>query len=289
MKKKDVARSVHQQLLNIRDKSEEEFNHLLMRYGLERLLYRLAESGSGEDFVLKGAMLFALWQNVPGRPTRDVDLLGFGDINHERLNKVFSDACNAEVIDDGLHYDTKSVVTQDIRDEQEYHGIRVRLLAYLGNARIPIQVDVGFGDAITPAPTFINYPAILDYPTPRLRAYHPATVIAEKLNAMIVLGLMNSRLKDFYDIHVILRHMNVQNSELEIAIKSTFERRKTKIPNETPIVFTPEFLIDGTKEVQWKAFLRRIMVDYDLTLNQVINDIHSSLGPIIQKLASKVE
>jgi hypothetical protein len=148
----NIAKSVHQRLLNIRDTTGEQFNHLLMRYGLERLLYRIQASGHAETFVLKGAMLFALWHDVPGRPTRDIDLLGFGDLTHDRLRAIFADACAVEVEDDGLRFDPGSIQTDDIRDDQEYHGVRVRLLGFLGRARLAIQIDVGFGDSLTPEP-----------------------------------------------------------------------------------------------------------------------------------------
>ncbi len=280
-----MAQSVHQKLLNLRDKTGEQFNHLLMRYGLERLLYRLVASGHEQQFVLKGAMLFALWRDVPGRPTRDIDLLGFGEINHDRLRQVFIDVCNADVVDDGLRFDPHSIVTDDIRDDQEYHGVRVRLTAFLGNARLAIQIDVGFGDAITPEPAIIEYPAILDFPPARIRVYHPATVVAEKFNAMIVLGIMNSRLKDFYDVHVILNHMNIDDRELASAIESTFERRKTPLPDKMPMVFTDDFINDGPKETQWRAFLKRsLFVDYDLPFSQVVKDLKQILWPIVLQL-----
>ena len=281
----DMAQSVHQKLLNLRDKTGEQFNHLLMRYGLERLLYRLVASGHEQQFVLKGAMLFAIWRDVPGRPTRDIDLLGFGQINHDRLRQVFIDVCNADVVEDGLRFDADSIVTDDIRDDQEYHGVRVRLAAFLGNARLAIQVDVGFGDAVTPEPAVIEYPAILDFPAVCIRVYHPATVVAEKFNAMIVLGMMNSRLKDFYDVHVILNHMNIDDSELAGAIESTFERRKTPLPDKMPLVFTDDFINDGPKETQWRAFLKRsLLVDYDLPFSQVVKDLKQTLWPIVLQL-----
>ena len=280
-----VTQSVHQKLLNIRDKTGEQFNHLLIRYGLERLLYRLVASGHDDDFVLKGAMLFALWQDVPGRPTRDVDLLGLGEMDHKRLRKIFTDACMVDVVDDGLRFDAASIVTDDIRDDQEYHGIRVRLVGYLGNARIAIQIDVGFGDAITPAPTIIDYPTILDLPAPRIRAYHPATVVAEKFNAMIVLGMMNSRLKDFYDVHVILRNMNIDDQELAEAIQATFERRNTPLPNEMPLVFTEDYVNDGNKETQWRAFLKRSqLADYDLPFSRIVHDLQQRLWPVVLQI-----
>jgi len=283
-----MAQSIHQKLLNLRDKTGEQFNHLLMRYGLERLLQRLVSSGHEQQFVLKGAMLFALWRDVPGRPTRDIDLLGFGEIDHDRLRQVFIDVCNAEVVEDGLRFDPNSIVTADIRDDQEYHGVRVRLTGFLGNARLAIQIDVGFGDAITPEPPVIEYPAILDFPPVWIRAYHPATVVAEKFNAMIVLGIMNSRLKDFYDVHVILNHMSIDDNDLADAIESTFERRKIPLPDRMPVVFTDDFINDGAKETQWRAFLKRsLLVDFDMSFRQVVNDLKQTLWPIVLQLRAK--
>ncbi|MHB9070116.1 MAG: nucleotidyl transferase AbiEii/AbiGii toxin family protein [Sedimentisphaerales bacterium] len=214
MKKTDTAKSIHQRLLNVRDKTGENFNSILVRYGLERLLYRIMLSNHSDVFVLKGAMLFALWHEVPGRPTRDIDLLGFGNPSHQQLKQLFSDACDVVFDDDGLRFDSGSIQTEDIRDDQEYFGIRIHLLAFLGNGRVPIQIDVGFGDAIIPSPEEIEYPTILDLPAPRIRAYHPVTVIAEKVNAMVVHGILNSRMKDFYDIYILLNHMDIDDDLL---------------------------------------------------------------------------
>ena len=278
----DISRSVHQRLLNIRDTTGEQFDHLLMRYGLERLLYRIQASGYAETFVLKGAMLFALWHDVPGRPTRDVDLMGFGELTHDRLRAIFADACAVEVQNDGLRFDADSIQIEDIRDDQEYHGVRVRLLSFLGRARLAIQVDVGFNDALTPESQQIDYPAILDFPAPRLRAYHPATVVAEKLNATVVLGMLNSRMKDFYDMYVILAHMDIDGDLLRNAILATFERRSVPLPTEVPVAFTSEFLEDGIKETQWRAFLRRSgLASFDLNLATVLADLKKHLWPLL--------
>lgn len=285
-----ITQSVHQKLLNVRDKTGEQFNHLLIRYALERFLYRFVASGHSGDFVLKGAMLFSLWRDVPGRPTRDVDFLGFGDVGHERLREVFADACMAKVVDDGLRFAPESIATDDIRDDQEYHGIRVRLVGYLGNARIALQIDIGFGDAIMPAPATVEYPTILDFPAPRIRAYHPATVVAEKFNAMIVLGMMNSRLKDFYDVYIILRHMGLDDAQLAEAIQSTFQRRKTPLPMELPLVFTDDFINDGNKETQWKAFVKRsLLTDINLSFHQIVAGIQQKLWPVLLRLRNEKE
>ncbi len=280
-----VVKSVHQRLLNVRDQTGEPFNHLLMRYGLERLLYRLHAAGYSDSFVLKGAMLFALWRNVPGRPTRDIDLLGFGDLTHERLRAIFGEVCNTTVTDDGLLFEASSIQTDDIRDDQEYHGIRVRLRGFLGRARLAIQIDVGFGDALVPAPEKVDYPAILEFPMPRLRAYHPATVVAEKLNAMVVLGVLNSRMKDFYDMHAILTHIAIDDSVLEAAIRSTFQRRIVPLPYKLPVAFTSEFLEQEHRETQWQAFLRRsALTTFGLDLATVVADLRQRLWPILRAM-----
>jgi len=282
MTAENTVRSVHQRLLNLRDTTGEQFNHVLMRYGQERLLYRVQAAGHADIFVLKGAMLFALWHEVPGRPTRDIDLLGFGDLTHDRLRAIFTDACAVEALDDGLRFEADSIQTDDIRDDQQYHGVRVRLLAFLGRARLAIQIDVGFGDALTPEPQEIDYPAILGFPAPRLRAYHPATVVAEKLNAAVVLGALNSRMKDFYDMHVILAHMDIDDALLRDAIRATFDRRNIPLPTEVPVAFTPEFLEDGIKETQWRAFLGRSgLTSFDVDLVTVFADLKKRLWPLL--------
>jgi hypothetical protein len=284
MSKTDIAKSIHQRLLNIRDETGEPFNNLLVRYGLERLLYRLVLSGHADSFVLKGAMLFTLWHDVPGRPTRDIDLLGLGQPTHQHLKQVFTDACQVGMEADGLEFDSGSIKTEDIRDDQEYFGIRIRMLGFLGNARVPIQIDVGFGDAVIPVPEKIDYPTMLDLPAPRLNAYHPATVIAEKVNAMVVHGFMYSRMKDFYDIYILLNHMDLNDDLLTEAIKATFERRKIELPHELPVAFTPEFLTDGVKKTQWKAFLNRSMLSGSgLSIEDVLDNLKTRIWPLLQK------
>jgi len=284
MNQAGIAKSIHQRLLNVRDETGEDFNSILARYGLERLLYRLVISNHSDSFVLKGAMLFQLWHDVPGRPTRDIDLLGFGDPSHERLKQVFSDACSVSFDADGLRFDLASILTSDIRDDQEYFGIRIRLHGFLNTARVPVQVDVGFGDSVTPPAEMITYPTLLDLPSPRLRAYHPATVVAEKVNAMVVYGLMNSRMKDFYDVYVLLEHMDWDEEVLVKLISATFDKRKVDLPKEMPVAFTTEFLEDGLKEKQWNAFLNRSkLMEFQLPLREVIDYLSKRLWPIIQK------
>lgn len=255
----NVAASVRQRLLNLSQKRGEEFQSLLVRYANERLIYRLAVSPHADDFILKGAMLLYAWSPYPFRATQDVDLLGRGKISAERLAEMFRGLCTAEVVDDGLGFQMDSVRVGLIRQEDEYGGFRVKLQARLTSARIDLQVDVGVGDAVA-RPALIDYPTLLDFPAPRLRAYSRETSIAEKFHAMVDHGLENSRMKDFFDVWALSREFAFDGAVLAAAIASTFDRRGTAIPEGQPAAFTPQFASDETKAKQWKAFLVRSRV-----------------------------
>lgn len=246
---RDIAASVRQKLLNQARKKKEDFQLLLTRYALERLLYRLGKSQYAESFVLKGAFMFLIWTDEPYRPTRDVDLLGFGASSTERLSLVFKELCQA-VEDDGLVFVKDSVSAEDIRDEHEYDGIRVTTDSLLGEARIPLQIDIGFGDVVTPLPTYENFPTILDMPAPRLRTYSKESVVAEKYESMVRLGIANSRMKDFYDVWILLREFDFKGEILCKAIQATFERQKTPLPESTPLALSTEFSKDTIKQTQ---------------------------------------
>jgi predicted nucleotidyltransferase component of viral defense system len=256
-KRSNVAASVRQRLLNIIRETGDDANLVWTRYATERLLYRLSLSEYAGDFILKGAMLFMAWTGQLHRPTVDMDLLSHGIASSERLVGVFRNVCAVEVEPDGLEFDANSVKAAPIREEQEYQGQRVTLTAFLGKARISIQVDVGFGDVVTPRARVINFPTLLDFPAPRIRACPRETVVAEKLQAMVVLGIANSRMKDFYDLYVLARDFSFDGATLTRAIKATFKRRKTRIPHETPLALTDEFGYDDTKSIQWNAFVRK--------------------------------
>lgn len=212
---------------NLARKQHEDFQLVLTRYAIERLLYRLTRTGYAAEFVLKGAMLFRLWADQPHRPTRDLDLLGRGDPSVDRLAAVFRAVCGAAVEDDGLLFDPATVTAGKIKEDQEYEGVRVECVARLGQARIDLQVDVGFGDAVTPGPVTVQYPGLLDLPAPELAAYPRETVVAEKFQAMVMLGIANSRMKDFFDLWVLARSFTFAGPVLAAAIRATFARRKT--------------------------------------------------------------
>ncbi|MCG7871057.1 MAG: nucleotidyl transferase AbiEii/AbiGii toxin family protein [Candidatus Thiodiazotropha lotti] len=254
---KNTAASVRDRLLNLARQRGEDFQWLLTRYGLERLLYRLSRSTYRERFVLKGAMLFLLWGNTPHRPTRDIDFLGIGDSSEAGLKMVFRELCDIAVEDDGLTLMVDSVQVEAIRDVTEYGGVRVKLVADLAGARIPIQIDIGFGDAVTPAANEIEYPTLLDNPAPQVKAYPRETVVAEKYQALVHLGVANSRMKDFYDLWIIAREFDFDGVTLSRAIDNTFTRRLTPIPDGTPFGLSAEFYADPHKEKQWNAFLRK--------------------------------
>lgn len=281
-----LSQSVKQRLLNLSQQQREPFNPLLIRYGIERLLYRLTQTPHAGDFVLKGATLFAVWAGKPHRPTQDVDLLGFGAPDVDRLVRIFREVCLAEVVADGLTFDPGSVRAAAIREGNIYDGVRVRLDAALGKAKVPIQVDVGFGDAITPEPSEQSIGPMLDFPAPVLRAYRPETVVAEKLHAMIVLGMANSRMKDYFDLWTISRTMIFDGPTLALALAATFERRETPLPSGTPVGLTPAFAADAAKRAQWVAFCRKMGPGVDAPeLADAVAVIGAFVGPVLRAAA----
>jgi hypothetical protein len=276
----DVAASVRQRLLNIAKDQGEDFQLVLTRFVLERLLYRLGCSEFREQFILKGAMLFSLWGGTPHRTTRDIDLLGFGESAVTRLVQVFRDICLTRVEEDGVVFLPESFRGIEIREDQEYDGVRITLEARLGKALIPVQAVIGFGDAITPAADYAEYPTTLDFPAPYLRIYPRETVVAEKLQAMVYLGMANSRMKDFYDIGIMGKAFSFEGEILAKAIKATFKQRKTALSDVLPLAFTAEFSEDAGKQTQWRAFIKRNqLTPADQSLPAVVAEIREFLHP----------
>lgn len=254
---KDLGASVRARLLRLARERGEDYQLLLMRHANERLLFRLAASTHASRFVLKGAALFTLWTGKPHRATRDLDLLGFGDLGHAEVRKVFAEILSLEVQDDGVRFDLSSLTVGPIREEQEYGGVRVEVIARITTAQVRLQVDVGIGDVITPEAGIVDFPSLLDFPAPRLRAYPRETVVAEKLEAAVQLGMANSRMKDFYDLAVLARDFEFEGELLARAIRATFERRKTPLPVGLPVALTATFAEDATKKTQWAGFVRK--------------------------------
>lgn len=254
----NVAASVKAKLQNLAENTQQDFNQLLTAFATERFLYRLSKSDYARQFVLKGARLFALWSSRPSRPTRDLDLLGFGDPSPEALRAAIQHICGVPVAQDGLSFDPATIAVEEIRAEQEYDGQRATLIAFLGKARIPLQIDIGFGDAITPEPVETDYTPLLDtLPAPRIRAYPRETVIAEKLHAMVFIGEINTRMKDFYDLYSLATEFPYHGPTLCRAIQATFDRRKTTIPNDTPLCLQDEFAKSTRSAELWAGFLSR--------------------------------
>ncbi len=254
---RNLAASVRARLKQHADAAKQDFNLTLTHYGLERLLYRLSISSHGPNFLLKGALLFSLWYDLPHRPTRDADLLGFGPDDIDSAVITFREICQIPV-DDGIVFDSSSVKGSVIRKEAGYGGVRIDLQAKLDGARIVLQVDIGFGDAVTPQAQAVSYPVLLsDMPAPQLRAYPKYTVVAEKFHAICLLGLSNTRMKDYFDLWVLLRDDTLDAGELNRAITATFSRRNMSLPTFLPVGLSDAFVTDVTKQIQWKAFLKK--------------------------------
>lgn len=280
----NVAASVRARLLNVAKAQGVDFNQVLVRFALERILYRMTQSPHADRFLLKGALLFTLWYDMPHRATRDADLLGFGASDLDSVSQVFRDIADVSV-DDGIVFDPASVTVEEIRREAGYGGVRVTVSGDLARARCKTQIDVGFGDAVTPAPVDSVYPVLLDdLPAPRLLVYPKYTVIAEKLHAIALLGMTNSRLKDYFDLSVLLDRETLDIDLLAQAIKATFERRGMPPPESLPVGLTDEFADDASRQALWLAFLRK----NDLALEPlpvIVGKLRVSLMPALQSFA----
>lgn len=252
-----VSASVLARLLNLARQRDENYSLLLNRFGLERFLYRLSVSAHAHRFVLKGALLFAVWYDQPHRPTRDADLMGTGQEDTAHLSEVFRDIAAMD-LQDGVVFDPGSVQARPIREDQIYGGTRLRLVGHVGPARCSLQIDVGFGDAVTPGPQGITFPVLLQgFTAPSLKAYPVYTVIAEKYHAMVTLGPTNSRMKDFYDLSTIAARDELDGATLARAIAATFGRRGTPLPAQLPLALTQGFCRLEGKPGQWSAFLAK--------------------------------
>ena len=279
------AASIRQRLLNRARQEQETFDAVLNRFGRERLLYRIGISEYREQFLLKGAMLFALWYDMPHRPTRDVDLLGFGLGELFVLEQVFREITQ-QPVDDGLRF-SETVKAEEIRREADYAGARVSVIATLEQARIPLQVDIGFGDLVTPAAELSDYPVLLeDLNPPRLGTYPVYTVIAEKLQAIVSLGMVNSRLKDYFDLQVLLEREQLDEQVLAEAVRRTFAVRSTPLPQQAPLGLSSEFGEDPDKQTQWRAFLQRNDLA-EVPLPQVVSQIRKALMPVLLRTAER--
>ncbi|APO56890.1 nucleotidyl transferase AbiEii/AbiGii toxin family protein [Bradyrhizobium diazoefficiens] len=255
---KDPGASIRQRLLNHAKEHGDEYQRILTRYAIERLLFRLSQTEARERYVLKGAMLFVTWPEQVFRPTGDLDLLGQGDPDPAAIIDLFTLICQVEAPADGIIFDPSTLQVEAVREEEKYQGVRLSLRGRLGTAVIPVQVDIGFGDSVHPAPSRNNFPSLLpDLPAADVLMYPPETVIAEKFEAMIRFGEANGRIKDFHDIWVTARTFAFNLSTLVEAVSGTLQRRETAFPTEMPVALTSQFAEMADKQALWTGFLRR--------------------------------
>ncbi len=282
---KDVAASVRQRLLNHAKASNRPFQELLQYYAMERFLFRLAQSPHAGQFVLKGALLFTVWGAPASRPTKDIDFLGRMNNSVEAVTAAIRTVCNQAVEPDGLVFDAASIAGRVIKEDADYEGVRVTLVATLQNARVAMQLDIGFGDVMVPAATLTNYPTILDFAAPRLYGYCRETVVAEKFEAMVKLGQLTSRLKDFYDLWLLSRQFGFDGPLLAQAVTKTFANRGTPIAQQ-PVALTPTFTEDAAKRSQWQGFRRKSRLE---KAPEELRDVVEALGGFLLPLAVALE
>lgn len=253
--KKNLPASVYQRLLNKARTDGRPFNEVLQYYAIERFLYRLAQSPYRDKFILKGALIFMTWGAPFSRPTRDIDLLAKVSNEIAEIVKIFKAICTQGVADDGMVYEGRSLMGEMIKEHDEYQGIRIKFLGRLSTSRAAMQIDLGFADVVTPRAKLVDYPVLLDWPAPRLRGYPPETVVAEKLHAVVALGMSNSRMKDFFDLWLLATSFQLEPELVQTAVEKTFARRRTPLPRQIPVALTEQFAKE--KQAQWQAFLKR--------------------------------
>jgi hypothetical protein len=283
----NLPASVRQRLLNLSRKEKREFQEVLTRYALERFLYRLGKTPYGEQFILKGALLFVVWSEEIHRTTQDMDLLGRGDPSPERLVALFQEVCEAEVEADGLTFEAASVAGRFIREDNLYGGVRITLRAQLEQARIPLQIDIGFGDAVFPEPEEVDFPALLDVPAPHLRIYRKETSIAEKFLDIVTLGADNTRMKDYFDLWLLARDYAFAGETLKGALAASFARQRVAMPQTIPVGLTQSFADNPAKRSQWQGFVRqRVALPGDAPdLEEVVASLREFLLPVLNALA----
>jgi len=276
------AASFRQRLLNLAKAEGRVFNHLLQFYAMERFLFRLSQSPHSRFFVLKGGLMFRIWHGASARPTMDIDLLARADNEPEVITLIFRDICGTSCEEDGMHFDAESLAAIRIKEDARYSGVRLNFLGYLGTARVPMQIDLGFDDIIHPQAEDISLPVLLPLPAPILAGYSKESVIAEKYEAMTKLGLLNTRMKDFYDLWHLSRNFAYTGDRLAGAIAKTFGHRGTLL-SSTPSALSPEFSKD--KQVLWRSFRARIADQQSpAELQQVTDDLQGFLITITAAL-----
>lgn len=278
---KNVEASVRARLLKIAKDSNRDFNTVLLQYFQERLLYRLSISIYKYNFILKGALLYLAFDMSRIRPTKDIDFLGVNTPNsEEKLLEMFQDIILLDD-NDGVKFDADSLKSELIKEDANYHGIKIYCIAYLGKAKRRMHFDIGFGDKVVPAPVFLDFPVLLaDSSIPKLRAYTPESAIAEKFEAIVKLNYATSRMKDFYDIYFMARNFKFDLSILKKAIETTFKNRETDLSSRV-IIYTEDFMNDAINQTQWRTFLLRMELDTDLTFETCIITIRDFIEAVL--------
>lgn len=284
---KNLSASIRAKLFNHAKASGANFDRVLVRYGVERFLYRLSQHRYRDRFILKGAMLFLTWPEGAFRPTGDLDLLGYGPPDPDAMKTVFAEICSAPDPGDALTFDTASIAVDAMREDEKYRGVRMTMIAYLDKTRIHLQIDVGFGDAVHPDPQRITFPCLLpDMAVPQILAYPAETVIAEKFEAMVRFGEADGRMKDFNDIWVITRTFEFEMATLVQALRGTFQRREAALPATIPIALMPDFAALPTKQTGWASFLKKNPPAMTPPpLNELLADLRRFFDPVLRAAA----
>lgn len=276
----NYGHSVRVRLLTLANERGVQLEYVLLRYAFERFLYRLGESAQANRFVLKGASAFAVWAGPFCRVTRDADLEALGDMSAEALISAFKEICTIFCPEDGVEFDMESFAASEIKKEDKYPGIRVTFQAHIGGARVNLQCDVGCGDSVYPSAEVVEYPALLGGDAPQVRVYPRYTVVAEKFQVMVARGLLNSRLKDYYDLWLLTERFDFDRMILRTAIERTFARRETVIPIAMPEALTTAFSENPMKQSQWRAFLRKTNIEF-VNLSEVVDRLVQFLAPTL--------
>ena len=287
-KKKNIAASVRNKLTDQFKKTGENLQTLFVRYANERFLYRLSQTEHRTKFLVKGATVFAFWFDQPHRPTKDLDLLGYGKNEIPEIESVVREICAVKG-DDGLEFLTETIKGSLIREDQEYQGVRITITVMLERARIPVQIDVGFGDAVTPEAEEVELNTILDFPAPRVRIYPKETVIAEKFEAMVSLGLGNGRMKDFWDLNYLIKYAEFDGKLLQTAIRNTFANRQSRLQQELPVALSDDFAANELKLSLWSGFIRRNSIKTETDFAEVIKHLRGFFTPLIESEAKNAE
>ncbi len=282
----NIAASIRQRLFNKARETGRPFNEVLQYFAMERFLYRLSKSDHAGKFVLKGALMFTAWQAPVTRPTMDIDLLGITDNSVDAIIAIVKSICQQDVEPDGLVFDAAGVEGERIVEDADYAGVRVRFRGTLGTARVTMQLDIGFGDVVVPAPSTADYPTLLDLPAPRLRGYSRESAVAEKFEAMVKLGVLNSRVKDFFDIWLLSRQFDFDGTIMARAMTETFAARGTAIP-AAPVALTRDFANDAARQTQWRAFIRKSRLEnVPSDFAEIVEAVAVFLGPVTRALAA---